>query len=852
MGCSNSRTNEVPKGSIHIPDHIPKEENSCLEKIGSTIVDVYEDKNESYVNYERDGLRKVARPMIERRITCEVLEPDELLRRQLLEERNLKMKRIEKRKSLKLEARANEKWMIFNGTDAYDIKELSLLSNFFDTVIKHVTTLSEMTKSNSTQELNKHEEGEDIITDDNRSDSSELLDALKRYNTVAERTTSNERIKIRTFTNGEGSSGGGGSDLGIISSESLGLSIESIEVAPPVLHLPVESIREGYNFPTGFSITMEGVTEVIQIYRHGGRLCEEAVHKVLRLSYRKLKLMPNTVAVHIGSEDKLTIVGDIHGQLEDLLHILDEAGLPSTNNRYIFNGDFVDRGDQGVEVMILLLTLFVALPEYVTLNRGNHEDYAVCCVYGFQRECLDKYDDVTFGMFIEVFQYLPLFAIVNDAVLVLHGGLFHDRDVTLQDLNEIERFSFSLGDFVTDEDGEPLDPIPKCERSQYLRQLQRDALWSDPAPSIQGCGVSNRGAGVAFGEDVTRQFLTNNNLKMIVRSHECVPAGFSKPYGGDSESLLCTVFSASNYGGSLNSGAYMRFATRMMYGATAVRDTSLFYTVHQYDYAPAAYGEAELTSSTSLRNLVIKKRPALLLAFENADPPKTGFISRKVWADVLQRVTNVKINWYLVAKVLVPEHCFTDGNIEYINFLGSITNPTSTFENDELSSICSVDMFDALYAHHKTIASVFYFFDHEGTGVITRDAFRSGCDLLNRSLPSRSQLANYDEILDLMDIEQCGMIDMNEFFEVCRNIDLNRHDAPKLNDEFTAMSSHRRNSSSGSGKEIGSSSKEMNRSTSPLQFIASHSSSSSLSSLREQKSKFQRRSSEPHTFDFDL
>jgi serine/threonine-protein phosphatase with EF-hand domain len=45
----------------------------------------------------------------------------------------------------------------------------------------------------------------------------------------------------------------------------------------------------------------------------------------------------------------------------------------------------VDRGVQGVEVVVLLLALFVAWPASVVMNRGNHEDYAICCVYGFQK-----------------------------------------------------------------------------------------------------------------------------------------------------------------------------------------------------------------------------------------------------------------------------------------------------------------------------------------------------------------------------------------------------------------------------------------------------------------------------------
>ena len=91
----------------------------------------------------------------------------------------------------------------------------------------------------------------------------------------------------------------------------------------------------------------------------------------------------------LSENDRLTIVGDIHGQLPDLLHILEESKLPSRNNKYIFNGDFVDRGPQGIEVVCIMLALFAAWPASVVLNRGNHEDYAICCVYGFQTEVSD-------------------------------------------------------------------------------------------------------------------------------------------------------------------------------------------------------------------------------------------------------------------------------------------------------------------------------------------------------------------------------------------------------------------------------------------------------------------------------
>ena len=52
-----------------------------------------------------------------------------------------------------------------------------------------------------------------------------------------------------------------------------------------------------------------------------------------------------------------------------------QNGLPSAENPYIFNGDFVDRGPHSVEIAIILFSFFLLYPTGLYINRGNHEDH---------------------------------------------------------------------------------------------------------------------------------------------------------------------------------------------------------------------------------------------------------------------------------------------------------------------------------------------------------------------------------------------------------------------------------------------------------------------------------------------
>lgn len=212
-------------------------------------------------------------------------------------------------------------------------------------------------------------------------------------------------------------------------------------------------------------------------------------------------------------EPPITIVGDIHGQFFDLLKIFRMNG-PVPEKRYLFLGDCVDRGAHSVETILLLLCLKIRHGSHVFLLRGNHESLFLSKAYGFKDECWEKYDLFVYLKLCDLFELLPLAAVVNREIFCVHGGLV--PDLTLDLVNQKSR----------------LDDIPKLV----------GLLWSDPSTETQTFLDSPRGSGHLFGACAVEDFLAQNGLKYIVRSHQLVQDGYSVSFG-----CVYTVWSAPNY-----------------------------------------------------------------------------------------------------------------------------------------------------------------------------------------------------------------------------------------------------------------------------------------------------------------
>ena len=171
----------------------------------------------------------------------------------------------------------------------------------------------------------------------------------------------------------------------------------------------------------------------------------------------------------------VTVCGDVHGQFHDLMELFRIGGRsPDTN--YLFMGDYVDRGYYSVETVTLLVALKVRYRERITILRGNHESRQITQVYGFYDECLRKYGNPNvWKYFTDLFDYLPLTALVDGQIFCLHGGLSPSID-TLDHIRALDRLQ------------EVPHEGPMC-----------DLLWSDP-DDRGGWGISPRGAGYTFGQ----------------------------------------------------------------------------------------------------------------------------------------------------------------------------------------------------------------------------------------------------------------------------------------------------------------------------------------------------------------
>ena len=258
-----------------------------------------------------------------------------------------------------------------------------------------------------------------------------------------------------------------------------------------------------------------------------GSICQELNIKedecnyVIDKSYEILQKEDSLLKI----EAPLYICGDIHGQYYDLLRVFDILNYPPQST-FLFLGDYVDRGKQSLECLLLLLSLKIKYPDKIFLLRGNHECEALNKIYGFFDECKRRLSIKCFKKITNLFNIMPISALINENILCMHGGLS-------KDLQNIEQINKILRPTEIPDEG-----------------LLCDLLWSDPNNELldEDFGNNERNISITFSKNYVKNFVEKNNLDLICRAHQVVEEGFEF----FAEMKLVTIFTAPNYMGEVD------------------------------------------------------------------------------------------------------------------------------------------------------------------------------------------------------------------------------------------------------------------------------------------------------------
>ena len=229
----------------------------------------------------------------------------------------------------------------------------------------------------------------------------------------------------------------------------------------------------------------------------------------------------------------ITICGCINAHFEELKNIFKICGDVS-NTQYLFLGDYVGRGKNHISTFLLIISLLIKNPNNIYLLRGNHDSRHMTIIWGLKDECFSKYKGENskkiYQKICELFDLLQIAAIIDNKIFCVHGGL----SPKFKKIEEIEK----------------IDRKKEIYDGENENTLIKDLVWSNPSEEIMEYAADeNNGVGILYGEKVVDDFLKeNNNINLIIRSHECIDEGYKYIFN----KKVLTLFSASNYIGFNN------------------------------------------------------------------------------------------------------------------------------------------------------------------------------------------------------------------------------------------------------------------------------------------------------------
>jgi serine/threonine-protein phosphatase with EF-hands len=511
---------------------------------------------------------------------------------------------------------------------------------------------------------------------------------------------------------------------------------------------------------------------LIKSFKNNQQLDAFYAFKIINDAKRMLINMPNIRECTLDENDResgVIIVGDLHGNFNDLCHLIDKFDIPGRDWKFIFNGDYCDRGTKQIETILILLYAFIQRPMRVFLNRGNHEDISMNTCSHFDPNLLNdirikygKFSAVIFDAITDLFRYLPLATIyhnkvTNQRAFVVHGGVSDQLDLNfIQNVAIRSKFKKLC--------------IHPSESSSYTnndieasKQIC-DMLWSDPiryengqlkpngAKKYQGCYFNQqRNLGKLFGENVTNAFCQKYNFDFLVRSHEVRDRGFSE----DHQNCL-TIFSASFYCNCDNMGAVIKIETN---------STKLdIYKFKNYigDVSNGLYQKNNLLIK-QFKKLIQLSKKDLMIKFNSHDLQSTGYIDIDRWTKILSDHFNNQISMrhLFVIKDLLCEceskthlcnyrSMFYPSNSRHLN-----GEPYNEFTRDYLDVIRN--LFDLIDINHDKSISVN---EAERALILVNQTFNKNNSGSNR--PIQEQCLDF---IKMLDCNRDNKIDLNEFYK---------------------------------------------------------------------------------------
>nr|XP_060626041.1 serine/threonine-protein phosphatase with EF-hands 1 isoform X1 [Anolis sagrei ordinatus] len=573
-----------------------------------------------------------------------------------------------------------------------------------------------------------------------------------------------------------------------------------------------------------FPLTAADINALLQAFKHHQQLHARYVLQLFHETRKVLQQMPNITHLSTSYDKEITICGDLHGKLDDLLLIFYKNGLPSEENPYVFNGDFVDRGKNSIEILIILFAFLLVYPNHLHLNRGNHEDHIMNLRYGFTKEVMKKYQchgTTILHLLRDVYSWLPLATIIDNKVLILHGGISDTTDLKFLNLFQRNKLKSVLNPpksnagtgneprraTLTDAHSHPVQVKKSNSGShvsskeatksmsassnsrQYSKRQHPDNLChrtvSHPVVEVQHCKPS-------VTKTHTSPELTPKEWKQVVdilwsdpkHQNGCTP---NKYRGGG----CC-------FGPDVTARLLKRYNLKMLIRSHECKEEG--YEISHYGKVITIFSASNYYEEGSNRGAYIKLNPDLIPRFvqyqvSKSTPKRT--LQQRVSTIELSALKCLREKIYIHKSDLIAAFRQYDRNgtgkispSEWVSAVESVLQldlPWRTLRSrlvcldqdgnvEYLSSFDDVEiklpikevqpsLVETLCRYKADLESIFNMIDRDHSGLISIDEFHQAWKLFNLHLKIAIDDESIDSLARCIDFNKDGSIDFNEFLE---------------------------------------------------------------------------------------